>query len=98
MIKRFGKAVQAYAWDEESGYFGYVLHDEQGSPKGLLRHESGQNYNMGLDGAYPLIAGICTPEQEKRLVGYISDGERLWSPIGLSTVDQSAAYLPCWFA
>lgn len=91
-IARFGQAVQEFAWDEESGYFGYVLHDEQGNPKGLLRHASGQNYNMGLDGAYPLIAGICTPDQEKRLLGYISDNERLWSPIGLSTVDQSAAY------
>ncbi|WP_165452730.1 MGH1-like glycoside hydrolase domain-containing protein [Paenibacillus thalictri] len=91
-ITRLGIAVQKYAWDEESGYFGYVLHDQMGNPKDLLRHESGQNYNMGLDGAYPLVAGICTSAQERRLLAYISDEKRLWSPIGLSTVDQSAAY------
>ncbi|MFD0681737.1 MULTISPECIES: MGH1-like glycoside hydrolase domain-containing protein [unclassified Paenibacillus] len=91
-IALFGKAIQDYAWDEESGYFGYIMHDTKGQPNGLLRHESGQNYNMGLDGAYPLVAGICNPEQERRLLGYISDSSRLWSPIGLTAVDQSAAY------
>jgi hypothetical protein len=91
-ISVFSKAVQDYAWDEQSGYFGYVRHDAQGRPNGLLRHESGQNFNMGLDGAYPLVAGICTPEQELRLLGYISDPSRLKTAIGLSTVDQSASY------
>ncbi|MEK8128504.1 trehalase family glycosidase [Paenibacillus filicis] len=91
-IARFSKAIQAHAWDEESGYFGYVLHDGEGRPERLLRHESGQNYNMGLDGAYPLVAGICSPEQESRLIGHLTDGSRLWSPIGLTAIDQSAAY------
>ena len=46
----------------------------QGSPPGILRHESGANFNMGLDGASPLFAGICTPEQEQ------PDPERPSSP------------------
>jgi hypothetical protein len=91
-IDAFSTAVQTNAWDEEAGYFGYVLHNAQGEPSGLLRHETGQNYNMGLDGAYPLVADICTPEQERRLLGHINDSNRLWSRIGLSAVDQSAAY------
>ncbi|TDQ36112.1 MGH1-like glycoside hydrolase domain-containing protein [Aureibacillus halotolerans] len=92
-IKVMSNAVLGNAWDEESGYFGYVLHDEAGRPKGLLRHEeSGQNYNMGLDGLYPLVAGICTPEQERRLTSYLGDEQRLWTPIGLTTVDRKAPY------
>jgi hypothetical protein len=47
---------------------------------------------MGLDGAYPLVAGICTPEQELRLIEHLMSEEHLWSQCGLSTVDQSAPY------
>lgn len=28
--ERFTRALQEHAWDEGAGYFGYVLHDEQG--------------------------------------------------------------------
>ena len=91
-IATFGEAIQAHAWDEASGYFGYVCHDESGRPTGILRHESGQNYDMGLDGAYPLVAGICTDAQRERLLSHLTSEDRLWSRIGLSTVDQSAAY------
>ncbi|CAH1191908.1 hypothetical protein PAECIP111891_00137 [Paenibacillus allorhizoplanae] len=91
-IASFSSSIQQNSWDEEAGYFGYVVHDQQGNPTGLLRHESGHNYNMGLDGAYPLVAGITSKEQEDRLLDYLQDPSRLWSPIGLSTVDQSAPY------
>lgn len=91
-IRLFEKAIQQHGWDGDSGYFGYVLHDEAGLPTGILRHESGQNFNCGLDGAYPLVAGIATKEQEARLVEHLFDPERLWTDIGLSTVDRSAAY------
>ncbi len=91
-IALFTAAIQRHAWDDESGYFGYVQHDDAGQPTGILRHESGANYNMGLDGAYPLVAGICTPEQEARLIAHLATPGRLWSRIGLSTVDQSAPY------
>lgn len=91
-IETFSGALQTYSWDEESGYFGYVVHDEEGNPTGVLRHESGANYNMGLDGVYPLVAGICSSSQKERLLEHLfSDGE-LWTKIGLSTVDQSAPY------
>lgn len=91
-ISLFTEALQKYSWDEASGYFGYVCHDEEGKPNEILRYEDGSNYNKGLDGVYPLIAGICSPDQEKRIINHITAEGSLWSPIGISTVDQSAAY------
>ncbi len=92
-IARLGAAIQAQAWDEAEGWFGYVEHDADGHALGLLRHpESGANHNRGLDGCYPLVAGICTPAQETRLLGHLADPERLGSAVGLSAVDQSAPY------
>ena len=91
-IERFTDALQRYATDPESCYFSYVNHTDDGEPSSPLYHESGANYNMGLDGAYPLVAGICTEEQEKRLLSCLQDDSRLWTDIGLSTVDRSAPY------
>lgn len=91
-VGMFEKAIQQHAWDAQSGYFGYVLHDADGSPLSILRHESGENFNCGLDGAYPLVAGIATREQEALLVERLFAHERMWTEIGLSTVDRSAAY------
>lgn len=94
-IAAFGSAVNRHAWDERSGYYGYVLHDEKGNPSGLMRHESGVNYNMGLDGAYPLVAGICAPDRGEAIVRHLNDPAGLWSPIGLTAVDRSAPYYSC---
>ncbi|WP_068604673.1 MGH1-like glycoside hydrolase domain-containing protein [Paenibacillus swuensis] len=91
-ILEWTEALHKYAWDETSGYFGYVLHDQDGHPTTIYKHESGQNYNMGLDGVQPLVAGAVTPEQSARIVSNLSDPERIWSKLGLSTVDQSAPY------
>ena len=43
-------------------------------------------------GAYPLFAGICTPAQEKRLVGHMMSEKHLWTRIGMTSVDRSAPY------
>jgi Mannosylglycerate hydrolase MGH1-like glycoside hydrolase domain len=91
-IALWSGALQKHSWDAEAGYFSYVLHDDQGQAKGILRHESGVNFNLGQDGVMPLLAGICTPAQEQTLLGHLQSPERLWTPIGLSTVDQSAPY------
>ena len=91
-IERFSAALQEHAYDPASGYFSYVLHDDSGRPVAPLRHESGTNYNMGLDGAYGLVAGICTTQQTERLLSFLTDEKRLWTDIGLSTVDRSAPY------
>ena len=91
-ITQLSEALQRFSWDEGAGYFSYVRHDEEGQPAGVLRHESGINYNMGLDGAYPLVAGVCTAAQRERLIGHLMTEGRMWSRIGLSTVDQTAPY------
>lgn len=91
-ITLLGKALHRYAWDEDAGYFSYVCHDEQGQPVGILRHESGQNFNRGLDGVSPLVAGICTPAQDQRLVNHLMSEQVLWTDYGVTAVDQSAAY------
>src|SRR5690606_8101440 len=56
-ITMYSKALQDNAWDNVSGYYGYVEHDADGKVKGILRHPSGQNFNMGIDGCSPIIAG-----------------------------------------
>jgi hypothetical protein len=92
-IKTFSDALQNYSWDSAGGYFSYVVHDENGNPTGHFKHSaSGQNYNMGLDGAYPLFSGICTPEQQNILLGKIFSTTNMWTPSGICVVDQSAPY------
>lgn len=92
-IKLFADGLQKYSWNDSSGYFSYVQHDEKGNPTGHFKDPlSGKDHNMGLDGAYPLFAGICTPEQEKILIEKIFSEKHMWTPSGLCVVDQSAPY------
>ncbi len=91
-IRRTGQALQQYSWDEESGYFGYVVHDQEGTPTGIFRDETGGNYNRGVDGVTPLMAGICTAEQTERLLAHLKSERELWSPVGITNVDMSAPY------
>ena len=91
-IATFEAALQRHSWDEEAGYFSYVVHDDSGRPTGPLRHVSGANFNMGLDCASPLFAGSCTPDQERVLIGRLTDSRHLWSHNGLSVVDRAAPY------
>ena len=85
-------ALQAHSWNPASGWFSYVRHDDAGRPLGPLLHESGADFNRGLDGIQPLIAGACTAEQEARFIQRLGDERVLWSSCGLSTVDRSAPY------
>lgn len=91
-ISDLSDSLQKYSWDESSGYFGYVMHDDRGEPTGILRHESGANFDMGLDGIYPLVAGICAPAQERQILERLFSPQHLWMEIGITTVDQSAPY------
>ncbi len=91
------ESLQTYAWADvclgrEEWLLWLRVPRRVGRPTGILRHESGPNFNMGLDGASPLVAGICTPEQEQRLVGYLMSEKRLWCRYGISTVDQIEYY------
>jgi len=95
-IETFRAALQTHAWDEEAGYFSYVIHDDEGRPLRPLYYDPDgphrANFNMGMDGASPLYTGICTPQQQERLLDRLFSPQRMWTRIGLSTVDQSAPY------
>lgn len=91
-IALFTEALQQHSWDDEAGYYSYVIHDENGQAIGPLRYENGENYNKGLDGVSPLIAGVCTKKQEQRMMSHLKSENELWTEIGISTVDQSASY------
>jgi len=96
-IKNLSVALQKYAWNESSGYFSYVEHDAKGNPTGKLLYrdtlsKQENDFNMGMDGAYPLVAGICTPAQKQGLIEKIFSDKNMWTPAGISVVDQSAPY------
>jgi hypothetical protein len=91
-IKTYSQSLQQHAWDKTSGYYGYVMHDKDGNATGILKHSSGTNFNRGLDGCSPLIAGICTPEQQRSIVGHLFTNGELWSDQGITAIDQTAPY------
>jgi hypothetical protein len=91
-IESLSAALNDYSWDEESGYYGYVLHSDSGRPKEILKYNDSVNYNMGLGGVSPLIAGIGNEVQIQKTLSHLKTEGELWSDVGLSTVDQSAPY------
>ena len=91
-ITAMSKGILNNAWDPQTGYFGYVRHDEAGKPQGIYRTDEGVNFNMGLDGVAPLVAGIVNNMQRDVLIGHIFTEGELWSPYGITAVDQKAPY------
>lgn len=91
-IETLSDAIQNYMWDEESGYYSYVIHDSDGNPSGFYRYADGSNFNMGLDGVSPLVGGCCDSLQTERLMENLFSPEKLWTDSGISTVDRSAPY------
>lgn len=91
-IDRLTDALRRYAWDEDCGYFSYVVHDENGKPKEQLRTSDGENLNKTIDGLYPLIAGAVTEKQKTRLLAHLKNDAELFTPVGISAVDRSAGY------
>ncbi|MGN1442657.1 MAG: MGH1-like glycoside hydrolase domain-containing protein, partial [Acutalibacteraceae bacterium] len=91
-IRTLTEALDKYSWDKDSGYFGYVLHDKDYNPKEIFRTESGENLNKGLDGIYPIIAGACSEDQKKAILHHLESEKEMFSPYGISAVDQSAGY------
>lgn len=87
-IDYFSQALQRWSWDESAGYFSYV----RNSNKEKLCFEESVNFNMGLDGASPLVAGIVTDAQREVLLEKLRSPHHLWTDIGLSAVDQNAPY------
>lgn len=91
-IAALSKGILDNAWDAEAGYFGYVEHSSDGKPGKIYRTEGGVNFNMGLDGVTPLVAGITDDAQRELLLGHIFTKGELWSDCGITAVDQRAPY------
>jgi hypothetical protein len=66
------------------------VHNKTGEPKNFLRYKDGSNYNQGLDGAYPYIAGVSSKERGKQVLQNIKQG--LLTSVGVSVVDTRASY------
>ncbi len=91
-IAQLGNLLQRDSWDEQSGSFSFVRYDEKEQPCGILRYENGCNYDLGMDGATPLLAGICTPAQKVKLWERLESPDHCRTEFGLSTVDRAAPY------
>lgn len=91
-IARVSNALQKYSWDEDCGYFSYVIHDENGDAKEQYRNANGENLNKTMDGIYPIIAGAVTESQKARILGHLKSDNEMFSPVGISAVDKTASY------
>lgn len=83
-IKFYSDAINNYAWDEQSGYYGYTKKD------GSILKIDGVNGNMGMDGAFPFVAGISDKYRTTKILENIKNG--MCTPIGVSVVDTRAPY------
>ena len=90
VIAKYSAPILKYAWNEETGYFSYVVHDAEGNPKGFLKYSDGTDYNQGFDGIYPYIAGITDEKQDAAILANIREG--LMTDIGVGVVDTRASY------
>lgn len=91
-IERVTSALQNYSWDEECGYFSYVIHNDDGQPVAQYRNAQGENLNKTMDGIYPIIAGAVTNEQKNRILAHLKSDDEMFSPVGISAVDKTASY------
>lgn len=91
-IKYSTDALNNYAWDEESGYFGYTMYDKDKNTPYIMKTEDGENWDKGFDGVYPLIAGAVDGERKEKLISHIKNPNEMWSAAGVSAVDMSASY------
>lgn len=92
-IADFSKAILNNTWDKDAGYFSYMVHDKDGKALYFFRDSaSGKNFNMGLDGAYPLLSGIVSESQKSVLLNKIFSPKHMWTDVGISVVDQSSPF------
>lgn len=91
-IEKLTEALNKYSWDEKSGYYSYVLHDENYEPTKIFTTDTGENLNKGLDGIYPIIAGACDENQKSKIISHLTSEKEMHSPFGISAVDMSAEY------
>ena len=57
-----------------------------------MKTENGENWNKGMDGIYPIVAGAVKGDRKKRILEHIKNPKEMWSQAGISAVDMSASY------
>lgn len=85
-------ALNKYAWDEDSGYYGYTKYDLDKNNPYIMKTPEGENWDKGFDGVYPLIAGAAPEGRKEKLIAHIKNPNEMWSAAGISAVDMSASY------
>ena len=81
-----GRAKCRYIWKPEMGI------PAQDGTRAYKGSSESTNFDRGLDGVAPLVAGIVTDSQREALLGHIFTKGELWSDCGITAVDQSAPY------
>jgi len=89
-IEYFTYALESFMWDDATGYYAWVV--REGNRKRQMLWKDKINANMGLGGLSPLVAGVENEKRVRRMLDHLKDPKRIWSDIGLSTVDMSAPY------
>ncbi|NLG29149.1 MAG: hypothetical protein GX557_14660, partial [Chloroflexi bacterium] len=87
-ITRLSAALQTWSWNAASGYYSYV--DVRTHERVLTA--AGDDYNMGLDGVAPYVAGIGTPAQKRRMLEHLTRDGELWTRYGLTAIARNAPY------
>lgn len=91
-ILRLTNALDKFSWDEDSGYFSYVIHNPDGTYKEKLKTDKNENLDKTIDGMYPLIAGAVNEHQKKKLLAHLMSEEQIMSKVGISAVDMTSSY------
>ena len=89
-IKYYSKAILENCYDENSGYFQYLVHDENGFPKCFFKYDKDNLFNSGFDGIYPYICSMTSKKQSLKIIENIKNG--LMTEYGVSAVDLRAPY------
>lgn len=81
-----GQATGVYRWNPEMGV------PAQDGTRPAKPGAKSTNFDMGLDGVTPLVAGITDKTQTEALLHHLFTEGELWTPYGITAVDQRAPY------
>lgn len=72
--KAIGERINKWCWNEEDGFYYDVMADGT------------QFKKMTSGGFWPMIAGIASPEQVRRMVVHLKDDKKFWRPFVFPTL------------
>jgi neutral trehalase len=72
--KAIGERINKWCWNQDDGFYYDVLADGT------------QFKKMTSGGFWPMIAGIASPEQVRRMVAHLKDDKKFWRPFVFPTL------------